>query len=295
MKQKLKDNNGYSTILFLVVISIILPVVLFFFVELGHIYNAKYQLEDITENVVQTALYELDETALAEGKLLLNKGDAEMRVIESMEDITSASGGVFSSYPQLSTEIEETVPSIYLETVSGTSGIFMSKLFDLESASKKTISFAPKQEGVYTAPASPSLDGVSASITKIVHPLWYDNTNFPLGFSESNKLAAFGNVEMQVVVTLPMKTELLKATYEISFEDPNLETVSGDILLGSNTLAFQVPSDISKETSIYLLIEGTVERTDINDVKTVEPLNGFSGEIGQVDKHLQELLQIKSN
>lgn len=295
MKQKLKENDGYSTILFLVVVSVLLPVVLFFFVELGHIYNAKYQLEDITENAVQTGLYELDETSLAKGELLLDKEDAEMRVIESMEGITSNSGGVFSSYPQLSVEIEDATPSIYLKSASNTDGIFLSQFFDIESTSKKSISFAPKQEGTYTAPTGASLDGVSASITKIVHPLWYDNTNFPLGFGEQNRLAAFGNVEIEVVVNLPLGTELLQATYDISFEDPNIETISGSVSTGTNTLAFQVPSEITKETSVYLQIEGTVEKMDVNTVKTIKDLNGFTDEIGQVDKHLEELLQIKSN
>lgn len=294
-KQKFKQNDGYSTILTLVIVSVMLPIMVFIIVELGHIYNAKYQLEDLTENVVQTALYELDEVSLAEGELKLNRTNADSRVVSAMDEAVTFSGGVFNKYPGINVEIDDIEPSIHLKSSTTTEGIFLSQFFDLETESKQSISFPPKKEGTYTSPSAPSLGGVSASITKIVHPLWYDASNFPLGFGGKNKLAAFGNVEMNVTVDMPVQSKLIEATYEISFDDPKMQAVTGSIGEGSNILMFQVPSDISKGSSAYLTIEGTVEKTDANNVKTTEKLNGFSGHIGVVDKHLKELLQTKRN
>ena len=73
----LKDEKGWASLLTIMVLSVMLPIFLFFYVELNHYYKEKDKLDHITQNMASSAVRQLDEIALEKGEIVIDENDAK--------------------------------------------------------------------------------------------------------------------------------------------------------------------------------------------------------------------------
>lgn len=74
--KRMKEKDGWITILVLCIISVLLPIFLFFYVEMNNYYNFKERLSYVNQNIASSTVRSIDEEALKLNEVVIDEQKA---------------------------------------------------------------------------------------------------------------------------------------------------------------------------------------------------------------------------
>lgn len=127
MKEILRREDGYVSVVFLLVTAAVVPIVLFFMIELHQGYMAKEKAEEIADNLAWGSAWSVQEEQLSQGELTLDTAEVERRIAEMMEAQFKDGPGLFKDRPVIEIAVKEAVSEEPMPVVAGGTNFYSSE------------------------------------------------------------------------------------------------------------------------------------------------------------------------
>ena len=89
----LKSKDGYSTILVVMISSILIPMFIFVILEMTQAQYVKEKMSSSIQQTIRTASWQVNENALADGRIELNYVETEAFIRERMNEVINGLDG----------------------------------------------------------------------------------------------------------------------------------------------------------------------------------------------------------
>lgn len=295
-----RRKEGYSTILFLLIVSVALPLGLFFFVELKQGYLAKDQMLHLNENAVDAALWQVDHLALARGEIQLDEGNARLAAENVLDNGWNEE--LSTDLPEYEVQVQPTGttmtsersgidypiegPAVLTYSNFRAKGIFFSRFHDVKNETASYIRFGGKASDVEVPESQEPTGDVSIRTLSVVNPKNYPaQEGFPV--QEATGLQLLGHSEVSIAVDsarpIANGTVRLLTTDE---KHPVIEQV-----LQNGTATFYLPEGIEKDSEVSLEVELTLRTAE--GMETYRSVTDAYGTIVGQTPELLELYKAK--
>ncbi|WCF11403.1 cobalt ABC transporter permease (plasmid) [Paenibacillus thiaminolyticus] len=330
MSVLLKQRKGYISIIMIFFIATALPFLLFFFVELNHIYNMKDKFQSFADASASGAIMQLEREQVSDGKLILDKLEAERiahELIKSNYALDEQMGvsiespvtetphvkvytiGFESDGNRDETEFitEEGFvysinnPTVIVYTESKPKGMFYSRFVNIRTISAYEIDFKRGHEAEINQTPQNSNDGIVLTMKRIVNPLSVSSVRFPLDWPFTRlPLLAGTNMEISLQSTSP-NVKLDNGSYNLILQGNSYDKIVSRSMRKISdyelTDVIMIPEDVQIGTNVGLDFQDGIRVLSPNGEELKGNAEvGFSdkGElIGEIESNIFDLIRIK--
>ena len=299
----LQKKEGYTTILFMIVASIVLPFGLFFFVEMKHAHNLKDGVQDLVQNASEAALWHLENEELANGKIVLQEEAAQVIVDEVLatgwnreasKSLPSAevfvfnqdSIGLTNTSPE-GRNFDIKHPTVGVRTAFQAKGIFFSKFDDVKNENYSYITWREPQEVI---PVAGDNQKVNIDTLRIVNPQSYpEQEGFPVRNADPFKL--FGHSYIDLEINEGEDFVIDSGMMSLQFSDSDIPVISRQVAPGGDAYTFYLPETLKDGTQVTLQATSYGYDTSLED-SMLEELQ-VTVPYGTITGHTKNYLQIQ--
>ncbi|WPS85415.1 cobalt ABC transporter permease (plasmid) [Brevibacillus halotolerans] len=327
--KKMRDKKGYMSILMLILISGLLPLLLFYLVEITYLYGMKDKFQNFNDAAASAAVMQMEQEPLKDGVVKLIDQDAKNIVDQILaknlrlhHDMTPSVDSFVKEAPLVKVYIvnhdgedspkefltdEGFVYSIKKPTVIVYSevkpkGIFFNRFVTIKSLSAYESFFKTDKVARITNNPIKTEDGLTVAIKRVVNPLRFNDNKplFPLNWHFSQlPMTAGGNIEISINDTKD-NMNLNRADYVLRLNgDKYNRQISRSMKKVSNnelTDKVQLPVDAPIGTTVTLDFT-SIEFEDLVGIQLKgNDAVGFqdTGEIiGEIEANLYKLIRFQ--
>ncbi|MDF2879450.1 MAG: hypothetical protein K0R54_7 [Clostridiaceae bacterium] len=201
-KNLLRDKSGSISIVTVILVSILLPLLLFIYVEFNYSLTIKERCQIINDNIASSAIMSIDETNLQDGMLEIDDIKAEEIATKLMaesyylnSDLTLNNDSLLREEPELKVYVvNETSdygtefvtdegykfmiynPSVIVYTNVKPRGIIFDKAIELQSLTVKQVQF-DKSESQKSITSSPVNGNITFYVDEVINPYEFNEDN----------------------------------------------------------------------------------------------------------------------
>lgn len=322
---RLKRNDGFMSLVMLVVVSVLFPLFLFYFVEINYLYGVKDQIQGYTDSAASAAVMQVNREKIKEGIIELDDQKAEeyaKKILASNlrlnEDLSVTEGSLIKEdpivriYPVMPSDLGGkteyvtpegfkftiTNPTVIVYTEAQPQGIFYNRFVTIKSVSAYQASFKKDEPLQISNTPIVSADGLVVRLNGVVNPLRFSEENpFPLEWSFSPvPMTAGGNIQISINST--GNNKLVSGDYILQIEgDSYLQTIYGTLTVDNDkhmSATIEIPENAPVGSKVYLSFQD-VYINDGNQTREADALMNFPGreQIGFIESNIYKLFRIQ--
>lgn len=323
--ERLKRNDGFMSLVMLVVVSVLFPMFLFYFVEINYLYGVKDQIQGYTDSAAAAAVMQVNRERIKEGIIELDDQKADeyaKKILASNlrlnEDLSVTEGSLIKEdpivriYPVMPGDLEGkkefvtpegfkfsiTNPTVIVYTEAQPQGIFFNRFVTIKSVSAYQASFKKDEPLQIEENPIVSDDGLVVRLNEVVNPLRFSEENpFPLEWSfDPVPMTAGGNIQISINST--ENNTLVSGDYIVQIEgDSYQQTLYGSLENDGDhqmSATIEIPENAPVGSKIYLSFRD-VYIDDREQTRQADALMNFPEreQIGFVESNIHKLFRIQ--
>ncbi|MFF2531495.1 cobalt ABC transporter permease [Brevibacillus sp. NPDC058079] len=327
--KKIREEKGFMSILMVFFVASLLPLLLFYFVEMTYLNGMKDKFQGFNDAAASAAVMQMEKELIKDANITLIDQDAKEVVDRILsenlilnEDMTPAVDSFVKEAPLVKVYVvnhnngespSEFItdegfvfkiknPTVIVYSEVKPNGVFFNRFVTIKSISAYESFFKKDQEPNVSSNPIISVDGLVVTMNRVVNPLRFNHPTgtFPLDWQFSPlPMAAGGNIEVSIHSTLG-DTDLIHADYVLRLNGErykseisrSMKKVSNNVLTDTIQLPDEVPIGSTVTLDFTTIEFENISGTQLKGNDAV----GFQDEgeiIGDIETNLNKLIRFQ--
>lgn len=262
----LKQKEGSTTILVVLLVSVLVPLFIYLIAEIGQLQYVHNKMSFAAEQSARAGVWSIDEEKLSDGQIVINeklaKEHAEHLIFGAIDSLNNAfatkpvvevnvlAEGNEGSLESNGKVIKTNHPYVQIKADYAVGGFITEQFFPLSKEEVYEIRFMQDKQ----LPKISQGDSV-VQWSSIVNPYrGYEEISFPISV-ESSGIELLGGTNNHMQITTPIHS----GTYEISF-DNGVSTILSGSIGETGGFEFKIPKKLPEDTNLFLKLKLFIEK-----------------------------------